>query len=659
MFFCLPFNPLRSRLQLEPSSVVANEKPESPRRPPPSYRSALRDRWSGSAAALACLRAVLNENKLDAYVIPNEDEHGSEIPAASELRRGFMTGFHGTAGLAVVTRTEALLFVDSRYWIAAEKAMDPDLWELRKFDPRAMVEGGFQDYLCNLPAGSRIGVDARLIPPALKASLDAGLPAGSKLVCQLKNLVDEVWNPKPMRSTGAINVHPLKFTGRAADSKLSELRQTMATFSATASVTGAAIFMPTLSDQTIFQYLVTPLDDLVWLLNLRGNDMFSQPFFYAYLFVSAKNAILFIDPKKVTPEVQDYLTGLGVETQAYGSVWDFLKAEGERDAKSPVLVDPKASYAVIQALGLKATVIASPINAAKAIKNEVEIQGFYNANLRDSVAMVRWYGWLEEQVYLERNPVTEYDAQRKLAWYRCLEEYWTGDCHYISAYGPSAALPHYEAEEDDCLVIGRDAPYLIDSGQQYLDGTIDTTRTVHFGKPTKEQKRAFTRVLQAHIGVDALIFPAGTTGTQLDGIVRHHLWKDGMNFGHGPGHGIGSYGLVHESSTGISVPFVFKPGHAVTNEPGFYEEGKFGCRTESTIIVVKKETRRDFGGDTWMGFDRCTMVPIQTKLVDFSLLTKEEKAWLKAHNKLCYEKLLPLLKKVGDKRAARLLGHFF
>ncbi|KAJ6515533.1 peptidase M24, structural domain-containing protein [Mycena sanguinolenta] len=635
MLSCLPFNFLQPKRPTQDWVGIHSEKP-----PPYGSIPSQSDSGAGSAAVLSHLRALLSENKLDAYIIPNEDEHGSEIPAASELRRGFMTGFHGTAGLAVVTQTEALLFVDSRYWIAAEKAMEK-FWTLRKVDPRAMVPGGFQDYLCNLPAGSRIGVDARLIPPALKASLDSGLPAGSELVCQLFNLVDEVWENKPMRSTDPVTIHPLKFTGRAADSKIAELREVMAKFSPTAS------------------YLVTPLDDLVWLLNLRGNDMFNQPFFYAYLFVSAADAVLFIDPRKVTPEVENYLTGLGVRTQAYGTVWDFLKAEGERDLKSTILVDPKASFAVIDVLRSKATVISSPINAAKAIKNAVEIQGFYNANLRDGVAMVRWYGWLEEQVVKKKAPVTEYEAQVKFNEYRSMEKYWGGPCHFISAYGPSAALPHYSAEEDDCLVIGRDAPYLIDSGQQYLDATIDTTRTVHFGTPTKEHKRAFTRVLQAHIAVDALIFPAGTAGTQLDGIVRHHLWKDGMNFGHGPGHGIGSYGLVHESSTGISVPFVFKPGHVVTNEPGFYDEGKFGCRTESTIVVVKKKTLREFNGDIWMGFDRCTMVPIQSKLVDFSLLTKEEKAWLDAHNKLCYANLRPLLKKVNDKRALALLGNFF
>ncbi|KAJ7087397.1 putative aminopeptidase P, cytoplasmic [Mycena crocata] len=620
MLFCLPFKSLKCNADSEPSETERKEKAA------PSYRSVqVRCSGAGSGPVLAHLRALLTENKLDAYVVPNEDEHGSEIPAASELRRGFMTGFHGSAGLAVVTQSEALLFVDSRYWIAAEEAMDPSLWKLRKVDPRAMVKGGFQDYLCNLPAGSRIGVDARLIPPALKTSLDAGLPAGSKLVCQLENLVDQVWQNKPMRSTDPVNVHPLKFTGRTAESKLAELRETVAAFSPTAS------------------YLVTPLDDLAWLLNLRGNDMFNQPFFYAYLFVSSTDSVLFIDSRKITVEVEGYLTSIGVQTQDYGTVWDFLKAKTNRDPKSKVLVDPKASYAVIQVLGSKATLIASPINAAKAIKNEVEIQGFYNGNLRDSVAMVRWYGWLEEQIVKKKAAVTEYQAERKLN----------------DAYGPSAALPHYEAEENNSLVIGRDAPYLIDSGQQYLDCTIDTTRTVHFGTPTKEHKRAFTRVLQAHIAVDSLIFPTGTAGTNLDGIVRHHLWKDGMNFGHGPGHGIGSYGVVHESSTGISVPFVFKPGHVVTNEPGFYDEGKFGCRIESTIVAVKKKTLREFGGNIWMGFDRCTMVPIQSKLVEFSLLSKEEKAWLKAHNALCYKKLRPLLKKVGDKRAAALLEGFF
>ncbi|KAJ7752802.1 Creatinase/aminopeptidase [Mycena maculata] len=638
MFLCLPFFKSHPK-SLAPEAEVAESVGKEGAAP--SYHSVLRGSGAGSAPILFHLRALLNENKLDAYIIPNEDEHASEIPAASELRRGFMTGFHGTAGLAVVTESEALLFVDSRYWIAAEKAMDPQLWTLRKFDPRAMVEGGFQDYLCSLPAGSRIGVDSRLIPPALKTSLDAGLPAGSKLVCQLDNLVDQVWTNRPMRSIDPVNVHPLKFSGRAADSKFAELREIMSTFSPTAS------------------YLVTPLDDLAWIVNLRGNDMFNQPFFYAYLFVSPADAVLFIDPRKVTSEVASYLVGLGIRTQDYETVWDFLKAEAQRDPKSQVLVDPKASYAVIDTLGSKATIIASPINAAKAIKNDVEIQGFYNGNLRDSVAMVRWYGWLEEQVVKKKASVTEYEAERKLSEYRSMQKYWAGDGNFISAYGPSAALPHYEADKDDCLVIGRDAPYLIDSGQQYLDCTIDTTRTVHFGTPAKEHKRAFTRVLQAHIAIDALIFPEGTTGTNLDGIVRHHLWKDGMNFGHGPGHGIGSFGVVHESSTGISVPFVFKPGHVVTNEPGFYDEGRFGCRIESTIVVVKKKTWREFGGDIWMGFDRCTTVPIQSKLVDFSLLTKEETAWLEAHNELCYEKLRPLLKEVGDKRAAGLLGSFF
>ncbi|KAJ7284085.1 Creatinase/aminopeptidase [Mycena rebaudengoi] len=631
MFFCLPFAAGALKLPVESKEWCYAH----------SYRHpVIRNTGAGSGSVLSHLRSLLTENKLDAYVIPNEDEHGSEIPAASELRRGFMTGFHGTAGLAVVTQSEALLFVDSRYWIAAEKAMDPSLWTLN--------EGGSTRKSQKLPAGSRIGVDARLIPPSLKSSLDKGLPAGSKLVCQLYNLVDQVWDNKPMRSTDPVWFHPLKFTGKGADLKLAELREVIASYSSAASVPHLPFF-----------YLVTPLDDLAWLLNLRGNDTFNQPFFYGYFFLSPNDAVLFIDLRKVSPDIHSYLTYLGVRTQPYGTVWDFLKSESLRDPKSIVLVDPKASYAVIEALGPKATIIASPINAAKAIKNTTEIQGFYNANLRDSVAMVRWYGWLEERVVKKKASVTEYEAERKLNEYRSMQKYWDGDGSFISAYGPSAALPHYEADPDDSLIIGRDAPYLIDSGQQYLDATIDTTRTVHFGRPTKEHKRAFTRVLQAHIAVDALIFPAGTTGTTLDGIVRHHLWKDGMNFGHGPGHGIGSYGVVHESSTGISVPFVLQPGHVVTNEPGFYDEGKFGCRIESTIIAVKKKTRREFGGDIWMGFDRATMVPIQSKLVDFSLLTKEETAWLEAHNNLCYEKLRPLLKKAGDKRAAALLGKFF
>ncbi|KAF7301955.1 Xaa-Pro aminopeptidase [Mycena indigotica] len=608
---------------------------------PPSYFQVLKRSGAGSAAVLNHLRAILVDNKVDAYIIPNEDEHGSEIPSASELRRGFMTGFHGSSGLAVITQTEALLFTDSRYWVAAEKAIDPRIWTLRKADPRAIVPGGFQDYLCNLPAGSRIAVDARLITPALMASLEATLPTGSRVIATLVNLVDQVWTDKPARSTDPVIVHPLKFSGRGADSKIAQLREEIRAYSESTS------------------YLATSLDDLAWLLNLRGTDMFNQPLFYAYCFVSATEVVLFIDSRKITTEVREYLNTLNVQIQEYQTIWAFLAKKAQQDPKSQVLVDSKASYAVIQMLAATATVIHSPINTAKAIKNAVEIEGFFNGNLRDSVVMVRWYGWLHEQIVKKKNVVTEYEAERKLSEYRSKVKYWAGDCSFISAYGPSAALPHYHAEPDECLVIGREAPYLLDSGQQYFDSTIDTTRTVHFGKPTKEQKRAFTRVLQAHIAIDSLIFPQGTLATNLDGIVRHHLWKDGMNFGHGPGHGIGSYGVVHESSTGISVPFILKPGHVITNEPGFYDEGNFGCRTESTIVCVEKKTRKEFGGSIWLGFERFTMVPIQQKLVESSLLSKEEKKWLRAHNKLCYKKLRPLLREVCDKRAEKLLGRFF
>ncbi|CAK5262499.1 unnamed protein product, partial [Mycena citricolor] len=400
VFSCLPFLGRPTNAALDAADVPEKSSRMGARPSAPSYRAALRASGAGSAAALAELRALMTENKLDAYVIPNEDEHGSEIPASSELRRGFMTGFHGTAGLAVVTQDEALLFTDSRYWIAAEKAMDPALWTLRAGSARALVPGGFQDFLVTLPAGSRIGVDARLIPPSLKSTLDAALPAGSRLVCQRTNLVDAVWTDKPVRSTDAVVVHPLKFTGRGIESKLAELRAAIAEAGAGA-------------------YLVTPLDDLAWLVNLRGNDTFNQPFFYAYMFVSAADAVLFIDRAEVSPEVDAYLTAAGVRTVPYGDVWDFLKAEKAENPKSAVLVDPKASYAVIEVLGVRQGQ-DHPVSDQhlESSQNDVEIQGFYNANLRDGVAMVRWYGWLEEQVVKKNKVVTEYEAERKLNEYR-------------------------------------------------------------------------------------------------------------------------------------------------------------------------------------------------------------------------------------------------
>jgi Xaa-Pro aminopeptidase len=289
----------------------------------------------------------------------------------------------------------------------------------------------------------------------------------------------------------------------------------------------------------------------------------------------------------------------------------------------------------------------------KAIKNDIEIRGFRNAYLRDGAAMVRFFAWLDEKMR-NNEPVTEWGAAQRLSDFRRQNEYFICLAYEnISATGGNAALPHYSPTRGTASFINTTTPYLNDSGGNYLDGTCDTTRTVHFGAPKQEQMEAFTRVLQGHIAIDSAIFPEGTTGQQLDVLARKALWKDGLNYMHGTGHGFGSFLNVHEGPHGFSSSFPLVPGHVITNEPGFYKDNEFGIRIESALLVKKVETKGKFGGSDWYGFERFTQVPIQTRMVRWDMLNHEEKDWIRAHNLQCLEKLAPLLQ--SDKRALKWL----
>jgi len=284
-----------------------------------------------------------------------------------------------------------------------------------------------------------------------------------------------------------------------------------------------------------------------------------------------------------------------------------------------------------------------------AIKNDTEMEGLRRAYLRDGVCYVQFLAWLEDKIN-KGYDVTEWEAAHRLTEFRRKAKHFMGLAYEnISATGPNAALPHYSPKKNESEMISRNLPYLNDSGGQYRDGTCDTTRTVHFGRPDPEQCEAYTRVLQGHIAIDSAVFPEGTSGNQLDVLARRALWKDGLNYLHGTGHGFGSFLTVHEGPHGFSSNVPLVPGHVVTNEPGFYNAGKWGMRIESALAVRRAQTRGHFNGDIWLAFERLTCVPIQTRMVKESMLTKEEKQWLKDHNARCYDKLAPLLK--DDKRA--------
>ncbi|BGP10131.1 hypothetical protein JCM10049v2_006014 [Rhodotorula toruloides] len=589
---------------------------------------------------LAALRREMQDAGVDAYVIPSADAHGSEWVGACDERRAFISNFTGSAGTAIVTPTEAHLFTDSRYFVQAAKQLDSN-WTLEKVGSAGVKN--WNEWLLELPKDSKIGVDAALQDYGSGKALSQSVKSrGLELVFPAENLVDQIWHDRPSRTQKPIHVHPLKFTGKSAKAKIADLRSYLSSN------------FPTAENSPSPSYLVTSLTAIAWLLNLRGGDIAHNPVFYAYVLVEKETVKLWVQEESLSDEVRSAIAEFGGEIRDYKKALDELA-----ETKGMVVTDSKSSWAIVERLGEdNVKIVKSPVETAQAVKNEVEIQGFRNAYLRDGAAWARWQAWLEEQ--LERGKeVTEWDAGEKLTSFRKGGQYFAGLAYEnISATGENAALPHYEPSPDRPTPISRDSPYLNDSGAQYLDGTIDTTRTMHFGKPTREQKRAFTRVLQGHIAVDSLIFPEGTTGDAIDALARAPLWSDGMNYGHGTGHGLGEYLSVHESQVGIahsaayfSTPF--QPGHTMSNEPGYYEERAYGIRLESVLIVKEVKTRRDFGDGRWLGFERVTMVPIQTKMVDYSLLTPHEKRWLGDHNRLCAERLLPLVK--HDKRAVRWL----
>ncbi|GAA5874371.1 hypothetical protein JCM3774_005019 [Rhodotorula dairenensis] len=608
---------------------------------------------------VTALRVQLAREGLDAYIVPTADAHQSEWVAPCDQRRHWLSGFTGSAGTAVVTKTEAHLFVDTRYWVQAGKEVDSQVWTLEKLGQKGVKT--WDEWVLGLDKGSKIGIDPSLLDYQTGRKLsESARQNGLELVFPEENLVDRIWPDRPARTHERINVHPLKFTGKPAADKIADLQTWLVeTLPTTAAAPGGA-------PNPTPHYLLSALNPIAWLLNLRGNDIAYDPVFYAYVLVPPRGKVtIWLQRESLNDEVRTAIDELGGEIRDYADaikeIQEMIAVRAADSAEGNVLVtDGTVSWAVVDRVGQdKVKLVKSPVDAAQAIKNPVEVEGFKRAYLRDGAAWARWQAWLEERISNGKE-ITEWDAAEELTRYRKKGEN-LADLAYenISATGENAALPHYQPSPTRPVAISTSTPYLNDSGANYLDGTIDTTRTMHFGRrPTPEQKRAFTRVLQGHIAVDRAVFPEGSTGDQLDTLARAPLWSDGMNYGHGTGHGVGEYLSVHESQVGIAHSSTYfnsplVPGHITSNEPGFYEEGSFGIRLESVLVVKEVETRRQFGDRKWFGFERLTTVPIQTRMIDWKLMSRTEKDWVVEHNRTCAEKLLPLVK--GDKRAEKWL----
>ncbi|KAL1922548.1 uncharacterized protein VTP21DRAFT_10087 [Calcarisporiella thermophila] len=579
------------------------------------------------------LREQMNkpEHNVQAYVIPSEDAHQSEYSAECDRRRAFISGFTGSAGTAVVTTDQAALFTDGRYHLQASMELDGN-WTLMKSGLPEVPT--WQEWLAKLPSGSRIGVDPTLITAVDAHQLEKTLSdAGSTIVPIAENLVDIAWGAeRPSRPLDPLTILPLKYTGKSHADKIKDLREE-------------------LEKKEAHGFVVSGLDEIAWLLNVRGSDVQYNPVFYAYALVTRDDVILYIDSAKVPTDVKQHL-GNEVTLKPYGAIFEDLKATSAQlnEGKSKLLLSDRASWALEDAIGKdNAKLIRSPITDMKAVKNKVELEGMRQCHLRDAAALCNFFAWIEEELNAGKR-ITEYEAAERLEKFRAEQADFVGPSfETISSTGPNGAIIHYSPKPGTCDVIQRDQVYLLDSGGQYKDGTTDVTRTYHFAQPTSAERDSFTRVLQGHIAIDTAIFPQGTSGYRLDILARAPLWRDGLDYRHGTGHGVGSFLNVHEGPMGIGTRIAYndvplEPGHVLSNEPGYYEDGKYGIRIESIVFVKEVETRGQFGGKPYLGFEHVTLVPIQTKMINVDLLTPFEREWVNAYHQDCREKVSRLLK---------------
>ncbi|KAI0305476.1 Creatinase/aminopeptidase [Multifurca ochricompacta] len=594
------------------------------------------------------LRKLMAKDNLDYYVVPSEDAHQSEYTAEADKRREWISNFTGSAGQAIISKSAAYLVTDSRYWLQAEKELDENWVLIRSGMPSG--PRNWVDWITDRANESRVGIDARMVSNETATQLYPLLQAKkSKLVYPSQNLIDLIWEGKPTRSKNKIYVQPIEYTGKDASKKLTQVRDWIKNHPP--SGTSPSRNPPPPSQQHVGT-LVTNLASIAYVLNLRGDDIPFNPVFVSYLYIGLDRVILFIEQEKVEPPVREYLQNLKVEIRDYNGIWSFLRTREWGEGK--VIISPQTSYAIsLMLTHYRYTVAPSVIEEMKSVKNEVEIQGLKRAYLRDGACYVQFLAWLDEKMS-KGFQISEWEAAWRLTEFRSKAKNYMGLAYEnISATGPNAALPHYTPLKSDSLFIDKETPYLNDSGGQYRDGTCDTTRTMHFGRPTLDQSGAYTRVLQGHIAIDTAIFPKGTTGAQLDVLARKNLWQDGLNYLHGTGHGVGSFLNVHEGLHGFSSDVPLTRGHVLTNEPGYYRANDFGIRIESVLVVRDVRTKHIDPDQTWLGFERLTCVPIQTRMVLDHMLSKEEKDWIREHNRACLNALEGLLR--DDKRALKWL----
>lgn len=577
------------------------------------------------------LRTWMRQNGLSAYIFPSTDPHSGEYVPDHWKTREWISGFNGSAGTAVVTQTRAALWTDSRYWLAAEEQTAGTPFEVIRCGRNVATAAELAAWLGDLGNEAAIGLDASANTAESVEDLQQQLALIGKMnVVDVDPLID-LWTDRPPIPAAPIELQPLELAGRTARQKLADVREALKKNRADALV-------------------VSQLDEIAWVLNLRGTDVHCTPVFVAYLLILPEQTILYVNRAKLTDDVRAYLTENGIDVRPYDCISadlvdghiDGLPLSGLRFQLDPATTN----YVICEALrGCSVVRETSPITALRAIKNEVEIAGFRSAMLKDGVAMVKFLRWLEAYPQ-EGDRLTELSVDRKLTALRAEQEGFRGlSFDTIAAYGPHAAIVHYEPTPETDIPLQPHGLLLLDSGAQYQDGTTDITRTIPLGPLTDEERRDYTLVLKGHIRLATAVFPEGTTGTQLDVLARYAMWQEHKNYGHGTGHGVGSYLSVHEGPHQFRMnwmPAPLRAGMTVTIEPGIYIAGSHGARTENTMLIVDD-------GEGWMRLEPLTLCPIDMRPIVWEMMLPDEIEYLNWYHARVREALLPLLDDAADK----------
>lgn len=572
---------------------------------------------------LARLRELMKREHLSAFIFPSTDAHQSEYVADHWRGREWISGFNGSAGTAVVTMKSAALWTDSRYFLAAEEQLEDTEYQLMrlKMEGTPTIAEWLGKELQNVQS-PEVGLDGMVNSYNYVKDLSYSLRklGGITLRTNLDPL-EQIWENRPSLPANPVEIQPLEYAGETLASKVARIRKSLRELHADG-------------------MLVSALDDIAWTLNLRGTDVHCNPVFVSYLLIESDKVSLFVDDNKLSPEVKQYLQDNQVSLYNYNKVEKCLESYSEYN----ILLDgDETSYYLWKTVKCQEIVAAaSPIPAMKAVKNEAEIEGYRSAMLKDGVAMVKFLKWLKPAV--EAGGQTEISIDEKLTSLRAEQKLFR-DISFdtIAGYAQHGAIVHYEATPETDVVLKPEGLILIDSGAQYQDGTTDITRTIALGPVSEEMKHIYTLVLKAHIQLELVKFPDGASGTQLDAVGRECMWREGYNFLHGTGHGVGSYLCVHEGPHQIRMewmPTPLRAGMTLTDEPGLYLAGKFGVRIENTVLISDYMST-EFG--KFLQIEPLTLCPIDTTPIDVDMLLPEEIDWLNAYHHSVYEKLSPFL----------------